>query len=765
MTTADPTFSLIVNTTDRAGPLRTLLRALEHQSYPHFEVIVVVGPTRDDTLEMLSEYAGRVRVLRCPEANLSQSRNIGLRAARGDIVAYIDDDAVPCRNWLAQLARLFENPDLDATGGVVYLAHPQRPMVQHRLGLTSSLFEQEVVRSSRLEHIVPPGEGRQWITRMMGTNMAFRRQALLDVGGFDEFFIYIAEEADLAMRMVNAGYNVQPVKEAAVYHIPASSRHRVIFTYRAKWWLQTRSGVYFAIKNGRAAGDPPFAILSRCIHLFHGHWIWYGQLRREGEVSLLQLWQMRLGEIRGAMSGAFNGLFTARQTMSQEQVQDSASDRDRPILPFQNERSPQQPAVDPISGRRASAPSSDEPLRICLLSATYPPEEFDGVGRLTNLMARGLFELGHTVHVIAHGEVEQVSFYDGAFVHRIPHKLKRYDRYRRFPNLYHSLNYSHAIHERVRSLVLNDGIQIVDSPIWQTEGLVTAVSGILPVVVRLITAYRQIAAMQGDRSENARLMGDMEELFLQRATHLLPNTAATLETVRRAYDMSLTPDRYTMVPYGIVPAPDETIRPFDPARESGPKTVLYVGRLEQRKGILDLFQAMPAVLEKAPDTRFLIAGKDNSHHDGFQQRMGMDYPTYFARHYGELAPQVSFLGRVSDEELQSLYQTCDLFVAPSLYESFGLIYLEAMNYAKPVVGCRAGGVPEVVEHGSTGLLVEPEAPASLAEALVKMLASPQRLRDFGLTGRQRLLEEFTYLQMARRFERVYRSVIEEFSQE
>ena len=109
--------------------------------------------------------------------------------------------------------------------------------------------------------------------------------------------------------------------------------------------------------------------------------------------------------------------------------------------------------------------------------------------------------------------------------------------------------------------------------------------------------------------------------------------------------------------------------------------------------------------------------------------------------------------------IQSLYQSCDLFIAPSLYESFGLIYLEAMNYAKPVIGCHVGGVPEVVEHAVTGLLVDPEAPAALAEAMLSMLRAPSKLREMGMAGRQRLLEQFTYIQMARRFEKVYRAVI------
>jgi hypothetical protein len=756
MNTDNLTFSLIINTIDRAGPLKTLLQTLEHQSYPHFEVIVVVGPTQDNTLEMLSEYESRIRVLHCPKANLSQSRNIGLLAARGDIVVFIDDDAVPSQRWLEQLARLFEDNLLDATGGGVYLIHPYHPIIQHRIGIISSLAEQIDIRSSWLEHIVPPGEGSQWIARMMGTNMAFRRQALLEIGGFDESFVYIAEEADVALRLINAGKIVHPVREAVVYHIPASSRNRAVFSYVGKWWLQTRSGIYFSIKNGPTAGDSLRSIALRCLHLVHGHHLWYRQLRREGKLTLMQFLKMNAEEIKGVIEGIISGLFLPRKLIKRSSIRPQSAQQ---IQRFQNDNSPKQPSVDPVSGYRPSISLSEPPLRICLLSSSYPPERFDGIGRHTNLLARGLFECGHTVHVITRGERDGVSFYDGAYVHKITYRTERYARYRRLPNLYHSLNYSHAVYEKVKRLMLNDGIQIVDSPLWHFEGLVTAVSEIAPVVVRLETGLRQIAALQHDHGDDIRLMGEVERLLIEQASHLIPNTQATLDAVRKAYGVRLMEYQYTIVPHGIIPAPDEDIHPFDLKRLKDTFTVLYVGRLEKRKGIKDLFKAIPLVVRQVPNVKFVIVGGDNSQHDGFQRRMGMDYPTFFAKHYEKFIPFVEFTGVVSDEKLQALYKSCDLFVAPSLYESFGLIYLEAMNYAKPVIGCCVGGIPEVVDDGVTGLLVEPETPAALAEAIVLLLKSPVKLYEMGLAGRERLMERFTYIQMARNFERVYRAVI------
>jgi glycosyltransferase involved in cell wall biosynthesis len=308
--------------------------------------------------------------------------------------------------------------------------------------------------------------------------------------------------------------------------------------------------------------------------------------------------------------------------------------------------------------------------------------------------------------------------------------------------------------------MLNEGIQVVDSPLWQLEGLVTAVSGILPVVLRLQTAHRQIANIQGDRDEDAYLMGEMERVFIERSTYLVPNSRAMFEAMEKLYGLTPREGRYLIVPHGVVPVPEEDIRPFDLQRKTDTFTVLYVGRLEKRKGIMTLFQAIPLVMQKLQNVKFIIAGGDNSIHDGFRHQTGMDYPSYFVKHYPSFVSCVHFLGAVDEEVLRGLYQTCDLFVAPSLYESFGLVFLEAMNYAKPVVGCHAGGVPEVVAHGVSGLLVEPEDPAALADAIVSLLKSPTKLYEMGMAGRQLLLEKFTHIQMARHFERVYRAAIQ-----
>ena len=749
-------FSIVISTIDRVEPLKTLLKALEHQSYPLFEVIVVVGPTGDNTVDALKEYEGRIRLIRCPVANLSVSRNLGLCAAAGDIIAYIDDDAIPSRNWLAQLNHIFTtNSNIAATGGSVYLIHPFQPVIQHSLGIFSVVGKQYDVRYNLLDHLPVEGKGEFWTMRMMGTNMAYRREALLSIGGFDELYEWVYDDAEVALRLSAMGFLVRPVREARVYHIPASSRNRKAYTFLAKWWINTKAATYLCTLYWLHFRSDFYSI-KNCIQFISGsHIRLYINLYKEKKISLAFLIKSIIYELSALSTGIYR-VFKTNKKFSYNFKHISTEERS--FQTFIHESSCLQPTVSPISGSCANIEMAEPPLRIALLSYNYPPRLYDGVGRSTHMLAKGLFALGHTVHVLTHGERPIIQYYDGAYVHHVPYELKRYASLRHLPGVYHRLNYSHAVHECLLRLILNDDIQIVDTPLWLVDGFVTAVSKTLPVVVRPVTANKQISELINDKNQDQNLLSEVERQLLLHANIIAANSNATKQALHNVYNLDDKID-VEVIPYGIEPVSQEQIRPF-PCQSSPEKlTVLYVGRLEKRKGIQDLFTAIPHVLQRIPNVEFIIAGADNSIHDGFQSQTGMDYFTFFSKNYPGYLSKVRFLGEVSEEQLNSLYQSCDLFVAPSLYESFGLIYLEAMNYAKPVIGCRAGGIPEVVDDGVTGRLVDPNSPKQLAEAIVTLLKSPRLLYEYGLAGRQRLLDQFTHVHMARGFERIYRLVL------
>jgi phosphatidyl-myo-inositol dimannoside synthase len=176
------------------------------------------------------------------------------------------------------------------------------------------------------------------------------------------------------------------------------------------------------------------------------------------------------------------------------------------------------------------------------------------------------------------------------------------------------------------------------------------------------------------------------------------------------------------------------------------RMILSVSRLDasdRYKNIDLVIEAMSTVLREVPDAFYVVVGDgtDRARLLGLAREMGV-------------ADRVYFAGRVSDELLAAFYQACDVFVLPSTREGFGIVLLEAMYYAKPCVGVRAGAIPEVIDDKTTGLLTEPGDPGALAKALVRLLTS-DRLRDaMGRAGRERFEAEFSFQRFRERLRRV-----------
>ena len=109
-----------------------------------------------------------------------------------------------------------------------------------------------------------------------------------------------------------------------------------------------------------------------------------------------------------------------------------------------------------------------------------------------------------------------------------------------------------------------------------------------------------------------------------------------------------------------------------------------------------------------------------------------------------LAGAVRFHGAVSDAERDRLYAACDLFVLPSTGEGFGIVYLEALAHAKPVIAADAGGAPFVVRPGVSGYLVPPRQPKALASCIADRVRAAQESRRIGASGREMVLREFSF---------------------
>jgi glycosyltransferase involved in cell wall biosynthesis len=214
------------------------------------------------------------------------------------------------------------------------------------------------------------------------------------------------------------------------------------------------------------------------------------------------------------------------------------------------------------------------------------------------------------------------------------------------------------------------------------------------------------------------------------------------------------PDRYR--PGAAVPGEVQAVRDRY-GIDAGETMLLFVGRMTQVKGVMALVEAMPAVLARHPRVKLVILGRGELEAPVRDKIDDLGIA-------GHVALRYEF---ITERERIAHYDACDLAVFPSTYEPFGIVSLEAMAMAKPVVAGAQGVVgfrEQVVPagEGQTGLHVNGADAADIAWGLNEALRDADRLREWGARGRRRVLEHFTWAQAAAKTEAVYEDAVRRF---
>ena len=196
------------------------------------------------------------------------------------------------------------------------------------------------------------------------------------------------------------------------------------------------------------------------------------------------------------------------------------------------------------------------------------------------------------------------------------------------------------------------------------------------------------------------------------------------------YAQTNFPGYYNIIPNGVdVEHFSPDVAPIEEFKD-GKLNILFVSRLEKRKGLNYLLQAFKQVKEEIPNCRLIIVGPGT--------RLRRKYERYVAK---SGLKDVIFVGLVAYDELPRYYKTADVFCAPAIAsESFGIILLEAMSMGKPIVASNISGYANVVSHGVDGLLVPPADKDKLAKALISLLGDESLRREMGAKGRAKALE-------------------------
>ena len=203
---------------------------------------------------------------------------------------------------------------------------------------------------------------------------------------------------------------------------------------------------------------------------------------------------------------------------------------------------------------------------------------------------------------------------------------------------------------------------------------------------------------------------------------------------RRRVEDALRLDNLAVITNGLEPLKPPADR-FDGVVKGDP-VLMAAGALKPRKGYHTTLAALPRVRERYPDVHYYLVGDDQDRKYVADLRRAIERL--------DLARSATITGRIDEAYLDALYRRADAFVLPAensggAFEGFGLTYLEANAYGKPVVGTLDCGAEDAIDDGDNGLLVPQRSPAAVAEAVLRLLDDPAEARAMGERGRQRAL--------------------------
>jgi glycosyltransferase involved in cell wall biosynthesis len=417
-------------------------------------------------------------------------------------------------------------------------------------------------------------------------------------------------------------------------------------------------------------------------------------------------------------------------------------------------------------------------MRICFIM--YQGNMYSGgQGVYLHHLTRELVRLGHDVHVIAGRPYPNVV--DGVRIHR----LKTFSfwsfldgidefRFRTSPlAFFHPVNFYEFVSTRftltslflmfslrayvkLRQLSSHAPFDLVHDNQTLAYGILLMKDLGLPVVANI---HHPLAIDRRNALARARALRHrvgawlwypwyMQRLVAARVDRIITGSQNSARSI--VENMGLPSEHVQPILDGVEV---EIFRPLEGV-EKEPSSLLFVGNSEDRnKGAPYLIAALGRLRGQVPFHLTLVDRKSED----------LKVVPPLVRRYG-LGNDVTYTGRLSNEELVQLYNRSQVLVSPSLYEGFGLPAAEAMACGTAVVATSAGAFPEVVADGVTGMLVPPADPDALAEAIRTLLEDPELCQRMGEAGRRRVERRFTWGETARQTMALYEDVLAECGQ-
>ena len=376
-------------------------------------------------------------------------------------------------------------------------------------------------------------------------------------------------------------------------------------------------------------------------------------------------------------------------------------------------------------------------MKIALLSFEYPPETgFGGIGTYTWYQARALVKLGHQVHVLA-GSLRPCAFsttvHDGVHVHRfraddLVTRAAEFFAWCRCFWTRQRIQNAWCMYRGLKQLMKHHTFDVIEMPECGAEGSLITLLLRTPTVVRFHSPSRLIMPFYDVPKLDIAVCSWIEDIAIRHATSLTSCSAFLANEVRHQMGVSrhiaVMGNGIDLPLFDQEPVADLTSLYGVPR---GQVTILFAGRMELRKGIHLCAEIVETILSQH-DVTFLFAGEDI-----FGYAENTLKPALEGKN---LAGSFRYLGKLGLKELRACARAVDIYLLPSLWENCPYSCLEAMASGRAIVCSDQGGMPELIEHGITGLLATSEDPASYSEQLSRLIESPALRQTLGVAARR-----------------------------
>ena len=371
-------------------------------------------------------------------------------------------------------------------------------------------------------------------------------------------------------------------------------------------------------------------------------------------------------------------------------------------------------------------------MRICMLTSEFPPD-LGGISYHVYNLSNKLVERGHNVTVITRGKwrksdyekIDGISIYRVRFIPSYPDIFKLHGFF--VNKLFRSMESSFDLVHMHGMLipVIHTSLPTVLTPHGTIRGDIinTPVKSFWFLMVKLL----------------GKQLVNTERYLLNHADVITAVSQSYVDGIRKHYRL----DKEITV---INPGMDTEY--FTPGRNADKDNtyILYTGRLETRKGLVDLVESAKYVCQRYPGIKFVLSGKGTI--EGYLKRL--------VNNLG-LEGNFHFVGYVDRDALLEYYQNAAIYVLPSYYEGLPATLLEAMSCGIPPVATAVEGTSEVIIDGETGLLVPPRNAEKLAEAMLKLLDDEEARKQIGLKAREHVKNNYRWQIIVNRIEKVYQS--------